>query len=74
MLKNKEALIFFYDNGIFFTYFYTAFTTHALFCIDGNRFSILHLEYFYRANIHALFTTNTFCFINNWIKSHLTAS
>jgi hypothetical protein len=61
--------LFDYDCA-FFTDFDAAFASKTFFGIDGHGFTVLHLEYFNRTNIHALFTTGALLFIDDRIKSH----
>jgi hypothetical protein len=71
-MVESELDLFDYD-GAFFTDFHAAFTAEAFFGIDRHRLAILHLEYFNRAHIHALFTTGALFFIDDRIKRHYLA-
>ena len=65
-----DQLSLFDYNCAFFADFDTAFAAETFFCVYRHRFTILHLEYFDRTYIHALFTTGALFFIDDRIKSH----
>lgn len=72
--NDNAFLVFFDDDGVRFTNFYTAFAAHAFFCINGIGFAVYHFKYFCRTYVNAFFTTYTFFLINDRGKSHSTTS
>jgi len=65
-----DRLSLFDSDGAFFTNFNTAFAAKALIRIDRFGFAVYQFEYFDRTNVYALFTTDTFVFVHDGIKSH----
>jgi hypothetical protein len=66
-----DGLCLFNRNCTGFTHLDAALTTQTFVSIYRNRFIILHLKHFNRADIYTFLTTFAFFYVNSRDKSHL---
>lgn len=69
--RNKRNLVFLNGHSVSFTDFNAALTAETFFAVDNHGFTVFHLKYFHRTDVHTLFAAHTFVSVNRRCKTHV---